>query len=667
MTRGKRLAQRVLEAAALLFLVLLAGLYRRPGTRAGQRESEPVAGTLAAEAKGVREQVRFQGFDYLETREREGRYRLRATEALGFEENGQQMFRLKDVLFESEESAPGRRVALAAPRAEFARLSRAIRVFDGVRIEGEETTLRGASFRYDPARRTFRSDGPVVAVRGAMVANAERGALRSEDGAVELEGNVRLRGRADGRALDLAAPRTRLTREGEISAEGGVVAKSDDSLLRCDRLLRVAEGEGDRIQATGGARLLLSPRPPRAREPLLAEGDAIELQRAADGTPRFLQLTREGGSARILAPPGPEQGARKALSSRFVGVFTDEGVLSELQVPGAGEGYETGETGLRQIRSGTARLTFLADGGLDVAALGGGVHLVDGGKSELTASEGTLRGVDRAAVFTGGVGAPAVYRDERGTVRAKTISYLEREDRVDAVGDVLVDYRSGEPAAGHTSFFGGRGSEPFRSRSESLELRLGARKLTLRGKVQAWQTENVLRCRTLVLDDAERSLRAEGEVRAFLRRRPGTSPAPAKGQSHAAETINASGDLMTHRESDRLVRIEGHATIVSGSWVMNSDVTDIRIGPEQQVEYAEARGTVVLEDQALHRRGEGTRATWRPSVDAVSLEGTPAVVVDEKGNRLTGGKLTMRQGRSRVDVEPGTGVPTEGVFRPEAP
>jgi hypothetical protein len=51
--------------------------------------------------------------------------------------------------------------------------------------------------------------------------------------------------------------------------------------------------------------------------------------------------------------------------------------------------------------------------------------------------------------------------------------------------------------------------------------------------------------------------------------------------------------------------------------------------------------------------------------EVVTLEGTPAAVIDERGNRMTGGMLTIRQGRSQVDVEPRTDVPSEGVFRPE--
>jgi lipopolysaccharide export system protein LptA len=105
--------------------------------------------------------------------------------------------------------------------------------------------------------------------------------------------------------------------------------------------------------------------------------------------------------------------------------------------------------------------------------------------------------------------------------------------------------------------------------------------------------------------------------------------------------------------------------MVSGSWSMNATVADIRLTKDRAVESAEARGSVVLEDRATARRGEGSLATWRPETETVTLEGTPATALDGKGNRMTGARLTFRQGRSRVDVESAPGVRSEGSYRPE--
>jgi lipopolysaccharide export system protein LptA len=285
--------------------------------------------------------------------------------------------------------------------------------------------------------------------------------------------------------------------------------------------------------------------------------------------------------------------------------------------------------------------------------------MTDGTRAALRGADATLRGADDTAVV---IGNPADYRDERATLTARTISYCRRDDRIDATGRVRASW-AGEKREG---LLGGKESGPLFSESESLRVTEGRKKLLLAGGVRAWQKENVLRSETLEVDDAARTLRAERNVRVFLRREAAFRPAGSAGgkAGAATETVNAAGDLLTHREADRFVRIEGHAWLLSGAWQVAADVTDLRLAADRSVEFAEARGSVVLEDRWQHRRGEGTKATWRPQSEVVTLEGNPATAVDGKGNRTSGAILTFRQGRSQVDVETGT-VPTETTLKPE--
>lgn len=220
-----------------------------------------------------------------------------------------------------------------------------------------------------------------------------------------------------------------------------------------------------------------------------------------------------------------------------------------------------------------------------------------------------------------------------------------------------------------TSFRGREGSDvlggapdtPVFSESDFLRVTPSERKVLLTGNVTAWQEENVLRAQSILLDDKERTLRAEGGVRAVLRRRR----VDPKTKASTVETVTATGTVLTHREADRLLRIEGSSSVVSGTWVMNADVTDVLLGPEKTIDHAEARGNVIVEDRSDGRRGEGSRATWRPQAEAISLEGRPATALDGKGNRMTGALLTFQKGSGRVDVETGPGIPSQGILRPE--
>jgi lipopolysaccharide export system protein LptA len=665
----RRVARASVAAAAGLFTLLVVLSYRKPGART-EGARDPVAETLLREAGGKRDTMRFRDFQYDETRASEGRYRVRASEAVKFEERGERLFRLKDVVFESQEGGRARVVSVRAPRAELVEGSRAFRIFDDVRIEGEETTVSASSFRYEPASRVLASEGPVGALRGGLVARAASGRLDVRDGHLDLEGDARLRGRADGgRAFDLAAPHVLVSRDGTMEATGGAVLKTDRFVLRSETVSRLEEAGGSRLKAVTNAYLLVlrdESQPPAA---LTAQGDVLEMKVDASGQPAALAAEGRGDAlARLDLGPSEDAEARRARAPRFSGRF-ENGRFRELTVPERLESAEAGRaggspgSGLRTLVAGFARMLFMEDGrSIETATFERGVEVTDGTRAVLKAPHGSLRGPDQTAVFSGEADSPARYRDERGAITARTLSWSAREERLDAAGAVKASYVAG---AGRPGFLGGDSKSPFFSESETLVFFGRASKLVLGGSVRAWQNENVLRCGSLEIDDVARTLRAERKVQVFFRREtPSVKGARLPPGARAGETVNAAGDALFHQEQDRFVRLEGHATMTSGTWTMSSDVTDIRLAPDRAIEYTEARGAVVVEDRAQHRRGEGTKATWRPQSEAVTLEGSPATALDGKGNRSTGAVLTFRQGRSQVDVETGA-VPTETILKPE--
>ena len=675
MTRVRRIARLAVLALGVGFTLLVLFSYRKPGART-EGARDPVAETLLKESGGKRDTMRFRDFQYDETRTSEGRYRLRATEAVKFEEQGEKLFRLKDVVFESQEGPGERVISVRAPRAEMVEGSKAFRIFDGVRIEGEETSLSAVSFRYDPAHRMLASEGPVAALRGALVARAASGKLGVQDGNLVLEGDAHLSGRAEGlHAMDLAAPRVVISRDGRLDATGGSVLKTDRMILRSESVSRLAEREGSLLRATTNAFLLVLPdgdQPPAA---LTAQGDALEIRLNASGQP--VALEADGGAPGIarldLGPSGASgtSGARRARAPHFSGRF-ENGRFRELTVSDRLDAAESGRrggppgSGLRTLTAGFARLLFLPDGrSIETAVFENGVELNDGKRATLKAPHGTLRGRDDTAVFSGEPDVPARYHDERGAIAARSLSWNAREERLDAAGTVRASYAPGA-GPGRGGFLGGDAKSPFFSESDTLKLESRTSKLVLTGSVRAWQNENVIRCGALELDDSAKTMRAEQKVQAFFRR----ETTPAKGTrlppgGRPSETINATGDVLIHREEERFVRLEGHATMTSGIFTMTSDVTDIRLAQDRTVEYTEARGAVVVEDRAQHRRGEGTKAIWRPETEAVTLEGAPATALDGKGNRSTGAVLTFRQKSSQVDVETDGSVPTETILKPE--
>jgi lipopolysaccharide export system protein LptA len=412
-------------------------------------------------------------------------------------------------------------------------------------------------------------------------------------------------------------------------------------------------------------RLLAIPKSGSDDAPLLARGKVLDLVRDQDGRPAHVELWDADQETRIDMAPSSTSGARVTFSKKVEASFI-AGRLSQLTTPEPVRAYESVAaggppgSGLRSLHAGYSRFTFKPDGKtLDVGVLEKDVLFTEGTKTKLTAPHGTLRGAEKTAVFSGDDAHLVSYQDAQGTLTAVNVAYDRGADRVDASGRVHAMY-GGEK---RLELLGGNSNQPLYSESATLRLEKPIQHLTLTGAVRAWQGENVLRSASLELNDLARTLRAEGDVHAFFRRKQAAPGAPApKG---GTDTVNATGKVLTYREADRFVRIEGDANVVSGIWIISSDATDIRLAPDRTVEYAEARGTVRLEDRELHRRGEGKKATWRPATDLVTLDGEPAVAVDGKGNRLTGAVLTFRQGRQRVDVENSEGVGSEAVLKPE--
>ncbi len=551
--KTKRLLRRILAFLALGgFPLLVVVSFRPSGARTEQAHVE-VAGTLLRESEGIRDRLRFEEFDYSESEGDAEVYRLRAAEAIAFAEGADRMFRLKDVTFLTRDAATGRSAVLEAPRAEFVPGTKAFRVFDGVRIEGEGVGVRSVSFRYDPGRKILVSEGPVTALHDGLVATAREGSVETGAGVVRFRGAVRVGGEDErGRRLALAAEEVDLRRGGGFAARGAVVLKTDELLLRGAAAGREPFGDGDRLSALGSVVAFLVPGTEASLEsPVRAEGERLELHRDAAGVPARILLS--GAPARLDVPPDADGGAprdreRVRGHPRLWpdGARDGAGPALPPRVGGAGPTGSETPPAARLVTAGSGQLAFAADGKtVETAVFDGGVAVSEGTRTSVKAPRATLRGADESAVFAGTAEEPARYQDEKARVAAGVLTWFRRDDRIEAAGSVQTSFRGRE---GSELFGKGSSDSPIFSESDFLRVSPSERKILLTGNVTAWQEENVLRAQSLLLDDRERSLRAEGDVRAILRAGAGST----RGRRGTVETVTASGNVLTHREEDRL-------------------------------------------------------------------------------------------------------------------
>ncbi|HYN43571.1 MAG TPA: hypothetical protein VE129_17470, partial [Thermoanaerobaculia bacterium] len=438
--RTRRLLRRTLAFLAFGGFPLLVVLSYRPSGARTLEAREEVARTLLRESQGVRDRLRFEDFDYSESEGDAEVYRLRAAEAIAFAEGADRMFRLKDVTFQSRDATTGRTAVVAAPRAEFVPSTKAFRVFEGVRIDGEGVGIRSVSFQYDPTRKLLVSEGPVTALRDGLVATALQGSVETAAGVVRFRNDVRLGGVDDrGRRFALSAREVDLRRGGGFSARGAVVLKTDELLLRGDEAEREPLGGADRLSARGSVEAILIPaQGGKPTAPIRAAGESLELRRDATGAPGDLLLT--GIPARLDIPPEGPTGARRAIATSFEATLAG-GKLKRVTVPGpltlaesaplAPPGAKT-PPAARFLTAGSGQLSFGPDGKtLETAVLDGGVTLAEGTRTSVRAPRATLRALDESAVFAGTVDEPARYEDDKTRVLANVLTWFRRDERIE--------------------------------------------------------------------------------------------------------------------------------------------------------------------------------------------------------------------------------------------
>jgi lipopolysaccharide export system protein LptA len=94
--------------------------------------------------------------------------------------------------------------------------------------------------------------------------------------------------------------------------------------------------------------------------------------------------------------------------------------------------------------------------------------------------------------------------------------------------------------------------------------------------------------------------------------------------------------------------------------VLTTAHATFRFDAQQQLEQVEAKGDVVVDEQATGRHGVGARLVYSVPKKTMVLEGSPATVSDKKGT-VKGKEIVFDLARNRVDVIGGT----ESTYKPE--
>ena len=389
-----------------------------------------------------------------------------------------------------------------------------------VRFTQGTTSLTAPSARYDIAQRVMHFAGPVDASGtdaesgGLSTMTAREGLYRRDSGAVELEFVT-----GESRSGDrVAADRLVL----QMAAEGGRPSWARlTGSVRGVLVLRAGPGcSGGR----GRRRRPADPAAPPPRERLYS-GDVGTVAFDAEGQTK--SVTLEGAPAMLSE-------ADRRLTAKRIDIGFENG--RAVTASAAGDVKLDSANGHAEAARGT--LGFAPDGTAQNTVLEGGVRLESDGRAgdaekvvELTSRRlWQLTGSARQAarVQSGGskLSADVIEIDRdgqivRGQGRARAVFTPDAQKKVRMTGFV------GDP------------KKATYGKADLIVLEDARRQGSLSGSASLWQDDSSLFADDIALDDAERTVRASGNVRTVMaparrRSRRGPKPVPPRSSRRSA-------------------------------------------------------------------------------------------------------------------------------------
>ncbi len=198
--------------------------------------------------------------------------------------------------------------------------------------------------------------------------------------------------------------------------------------------------------------------------------------------------------------------------------------------------------------------------------------------------------------------------------------------------------------------------------SEQAEFRDGARTALFTGKVVARQAERALSAARLLVNDADRTVTAEGSVglRTFRRedgRAASSAAGPAPSPPAAAAKpvpVHVVADRLFHDERAKSTRFEGHAVYREPGRALAADRITMVGGAGGEASRTSAEGHVTVDGDG--KTGEGDRAEHDAASRSITLTGTdrPARVTETAtGRTWRGPSLTWSLTPDSIPVASG--------------
>ncbi len=592
----------------------------------------------------------YKGFEHIESLAGKPVFTIQAVQTMGMESGWYRLEGVNLKLYRED----GGSAEIVCDSARFNAKTRAAELEGSVHLEfGDGGFVDTRWGRFDPHDRVFSSSGEVFFGRRGMVGRAGRLFYHLTTDRLILTDSVRVFGPA---GSVLLAPRLVYDRQHARAVfSEGCRLTDQQSEVKSPRVVVELEGrEGD---------------PKR----VLFEQGVGFVSREIDGTGEIrgwaerLRLDREGvdvwrGVASTAGPwvsveltDGPDYLLRHIRTWRLEFVTGPVGPVSA---------HSTGATCLFEVplEDGPARHAIseegtyrFENGSLTDIELSGSVAMSSGTAkawAPIARVLTTRRIVSLQSSPAGGT--ERVHAVMQGSeIWAAEIQVLDGGDRLTARGDV-----QGQTTGIGFSGKDGKGrEEETRFAAENLEARSKQSLVVLTRNARAWQGSRLLLAEEIQVNEAAKTLEASGDVRMTL-------PNEETGPDQHGEMLVVARALH-YSEKDRSAVFEGAVRLSDPTHILSSAKLTVMIDAAGAVSGFRAEEQVVVEESLVHRRMTGDEARYDRASQVMVVTGSPAHLLDEKGNVVSGSSLTWHRADDTVTVAGEEQSPTETIYHPE--
>lgn len=589
----------------------------------------------------------YKGFRHTETLKGQPVFILNSLRTLSLASGWQEIEGVRLEFFRDGEPGP----VLTAERANFNIDTKEARLEGGIHVEfpnGAFLNTEAGSFH--AGRRAFVSEAPVVYVDGGTFGQARRAEYSIENDRVKLEGNAALRSE-DG--VMLVAPSMVYRRdERRVVFSDGVELTRGLSRMTAPRAtatLTSADGPPERIEMSGGVVVRTVVESTGATVEMW--GERVLSQRDARGDWN-VRVRTTGPWVEVRFIGGPDYYVRELRTIELGAVMGEQGIVSMRAEKGVCLDEVPLDGPPRSATAEEARAWF-EDGQVTDVELTGGVeiHADDvtavGQRARLVQDSGIvmLQG-DPTGRIRVGLSSP------RGRMSCDEATLFDREGRLEARGQVHGELRNARLLGSDAAE---TGEDPVRFAGELLEVHDEGGSYELRNNSRIWQGHRLLIADSVVYRHISEAVEARGHVRA-------TFPADQMDATASPDqdVVVVSRSLDYDAVAGRAV-FRGSVHYADPKHSLSANRLAIDFDSNDRISDVEAEGAVEIKDLEMGRSLTGQHAIRDVTTQVITVTGSPAQLVDERGNVASGESLTWNQADGTVSIGGGT----ELIYYPE--